>query len=110
MGNPYLVDMTMASMEEAERIGDTLVRERCAACVNILGEVQSMFWWEATVQSEREVAMTAKTSAGQLDSLIARVHELHSYDCPCVVALPIVHGHAPFLQWVESEARGLEES
>ena len=105
MENPYLVYMTMATLEEADRIGEMLVSERLAACVNILGEVQSKFWWEGKVQSEREVAMTAKTSPRQLDSLVARVHELHSYDCPCVVALPSLVGIPRFSNGSETRHR-----
>lgn len=96
---------TVANREEAEAIGRTLVEERLAACVNIVGEIDSIFWWEGAVQSEKEVAMTAKTQSQCLEPLLERVKALHSYECPCIVALPILQGHPPFLDWVREQTQ-----
>ncbi|MGC2854215.1 divalent-cation tolerance protein CutA [Novispirillum sp. DQ9] len=98
-----IVYMTAADRDEALRIGRALVDERLAACVNVLGEITSIFRWDGAVQQEGEVAFIAKTSAAMVDALAARVTELHSYDTPCVVALPIAAGAAPFLKWLEVE-------
>ena len=103
MDSTHLIYMTIANMDEAKRIGETLVRERLAACVNILGEIQSIFWWEGEIESEQEVAMTAKTTSIRLPELIARASELNSYDCPCIVACPITKGYGPFLEWINRE-------
>ena len=95
--------ITAADMEEARRLGRALVEERLAACVNILGAIESLYWWEGSVQSGQEVALVAKTSRIRLNALKKRLSEIHSYDCPCLVALPVVGGHVPFLDWVVQE-------
>lgn len=93
--------ITCRDREQAREIGKTLVTERLVACVNILGEVESMYEWEGNIQREREVALIAKTTTEQCGVVIERVVELHDYSCPCVVVLPIEKGYPPFLDWVK---------
>lgn len=100
-----LVYMTAADVAEAEKVGAALVEKRLAACVNVLGGVNSMFWWEGAVQKEQEIAFIAKTAADRLDALKAEVRALHSYDVPCVIALPMEGGDAEFLEWIVSATR-----
>src|SRR3954447_22269320 len=90
-----------ADAEEAERIGRTVVEERLAACVNILGPIRSIYRWQGVVESADEVAAIFKTSAEQSDSLIARVAALHSYDVPCVTVWPVENVLGPYADWVE---------
>ncbi|HKI99218.1 MAG TPA: divalent-cation tolerance protein CutA [bacterium] len=97
------VYMTAGSPEEARRIGRTLVEERLAACVNILPGMHSLYWWEGAVQEEQETVLIAKTRAELLERLTERVQALHSYTCPCVVALPIEGGNPAYLQWLADE-------
>ena len=97
--------LTAASEEEARRIAKTLVEERLAACVNILGRVESVYHWEGEVQSAEETALLAKTTETCFDALAARVRELHSYELPCVVALPLARGEAAFLSWIGDNVR-----
>lgn len=101
--------MTAGSPEEAGRIGRALVAERLAACINVIPGMTAIYWWNETLQEDRETVLIAKTTAPLVDRLTARVAELHSYDCPCVVALPIVGGHAPFLGWIGSQVLGSAE-
>jgi periplasmic divalent cation tolerance protein len=98
-----IVYMTAGSREEAEKIGASLIEKRLAACVNVLGEIDSMFHWKGEVQKETEVAFIAKTQASRLDELTAAVNEIHSYDEPCIVAYELVGGSRSFLEWIESE-------
>jgi periplasmic divalent cation tolerance protein len=100
------VYMTAGSREEARRIGRTLVEERLAACVNILDGMNSLYWWQGAVQDEQETVLIAKTRAELLERLTERVKSLHSYSCPCVVALPIEGGNPAFLQWIAEETEG----
>ena len=97
------VYMTAGDWEEARRIGARLVEERLAACVNLLPGMVSLYRWEGAVEEGREVVMIAKTTQNHRADLTARVADLHSYDCPCVVALPMTGGHAPFLDWIGGE-------
>jgi len=92
--------MTAGSHDEAVRIGRTLVAEKLAACVNVLGPITSIFQWKGETKEDSEVAFLAKTRRDLVEALSARVQALHSYDCACVVALPIQDGHPPFLQWI----------
>ena len=95
-----LVYMTAASHEEAARIGRALVDERLAACVNILDGMTSIYRWEGAVEEAREVAFIAKTRAELFDRLSARVHELHSYQVPCVIELRVGRGNPAYLDWL----------
>lgn len=103
---PLLVYITAANEEEAARIGRALVGEGLCACANVLGSVRSFYRWKGEVQDDREVALVAKTLAGRLDEVTARVRALHSYEIPCVVALPITGGNPEFLGWLAAEAGG----
>ena len=94
------VYMTAGSREEAAAIGRRLVEERLAACVNILAPMQSIYRWQGRIEEAREAAMIAKTTADCLERLVARVRELHAYDCPCVVAWEISAGNPAFLDWI----------
>jgi len=97
------VYVTAKDKDEALSIGRALVTERLAACVNILDGLHSLYWWEGAVQEAREAAFIAKTRSELLPRVIARVKELHSYEVPCVVALPVLGGNPDFLDWVSAE-------
>ncbi|MBW2442813.1 MAG: divalent-cation tolerance protein CutA [Deltaproteobacteria bacterium] len=99
------VYMTAGSKEEARKIGKELVMARLAACVNILDHMNSFYWWDGEIQDDTEVVMIAKTTAARLPDLVEKVKSLHSYDCPCVVSLPVAGGHQPFLDWVAGEVK-----
>lgn len=98
-----LVYMTCGDEDEARRIGRTLVEERLAACANVIGGMKAIYRWQGSVQEDEEVVLIAKTQQARVDRLSARVKELHSYDVPCVVALPIAGGNPEFLQWLTDE-------
>jgi len=99
----FFVYVTCSTEEEAAKLGATLVKERLAACVNILGPIRSIYEWKGELRDEREVAMIAKTAQPLVEELTARVREMHSYDCPCVVALPIAAGNPAFLDWIGAQ-------
>lgn len=77
------------SEEEAERIGRTVIDERLAACVNLLGPVRSIYRWNGTIETAEEVAAIFKTSEASAEALMTRIASLHSYDVPCIAAWPI---------------------
>ncbi len=91
-----------ANAEEAERIGRTVVEERRAACINILGPIRSIYRWEGKVEVTDEVAAILKTSASSANALIARIASLHSYDVPCIVTWPVDKVLSSYADWVES--------
>jgi len=97
------VYMTMASVEQAQKIGRALVEERLAACVNVLAPMRSIYRWDGRIVEDTEAVLIAKSRDILIDRLSARVKELHSYTVPCVVALPIVQGNADYLRWIRDE-------
>ena len=97
--------MTAGSKAEAQKIGTALVEDRLAACVNILDNMQSIYRWEEKIQQDSEVVLIAKTTDDLVSALVDRVQSLHSYDCPCIVSLPISSGYQPFLDWVHAEVK-----
>ncbi len=100
-----MVYVTASSLEEAAKIGRTVVEKRLAACANVLGDVRSFYWWDGKVQDDGEVAMILKTTEERIDSLMAEIKALHSYTVPCIVALPIGTGNPAFLEWIGNETR-----
>ncbi len=101
-----LVYMTAGDEDEARRIGRALIEGRLAAGVNIIPGVRSVYRWRGEVRDAREVVVIAKTREALVDAVVARVKELHSYDCPCVVTLPITAGNPAYLEWIETETGG----
>ena len=98
-----LVYVTAPSRKEAEKIAETVVTERLAACANILDDVTSVFHWEGKLCRENETVLILKTTEEKTDALTARIKELHSYECPCIVVLPIEGGNPAFLEWIARE-------
>ena len=97
------VYMTAGSREEAHIIGRELVVSKLAACVNILEGMNSIYMWDGNIQDDSEVVMIAKTTENRLPELVEKVNSLHSYDCPCIVAIPVSGGNQAFLDWIAQE-------
>lgn len=99
------VYMTIGSLEESRRIGEVLVKGRLAACVNIIDNMRSLYVWNGELQDDRETVLIAKTTEDRLPDLVETVKRLHSYDCPCIVALPVQGGASDFIDWVRASVR-----
>ena len=103
------VDVVLTTVPDeavARELVETLVRERHAACGNIIPGVASVFWWEGVVQHEDEVVIFLKTSRTQTAALMERAKEIHPYDVPELIALPVRTGDPSYLEWVLREASG----
>ena len=100
-----LIYITTENKAEAERIGQALVEEHLAACVNIIDGMSSIYRWEGRLMQGNETVLIAKTIEAKVPALIQRVKALHSYDCPCIMALPITDGNEAFLNWVAGEVQ-----
>lgn len=98
--------VTVGGRDEALAIGRALVEERLAACVNVVEGVTSIYRWEGAIREDPEVVLFAKTRRELVERLTQRVRELHSYDVPCVVALPLQGGNPAFLEWIAAETTG----
>jgi periplasmic divalent cation tolerance protein len=95
--------VTTGSRDEGIAIGRELVEAQLAACANVLAGATSVYRWQGEVREDAEAIVVLKTRADLVDALVERVKALHSYDCPCVVALPIVGGNAEYLDWIVKE-------
>ncbi len=100
-----MIYITTDSAEEAEIIGRNLVSKKLAACVNIIGNMKSIYHWEGKIESADEVVIIAKTKKALVNEIIENVKTLHSYICPCIVAIPIIDGNAAFLKWIRDETK-----
>ena len=97
------VTTTAATREEADSLARALVDARLAACVQVLGPVESRYWWGGTVETAIEWLCVAKTTADRYDEVEAAIRSVHSYDVPEILALPVVRGSAPYLRWLGEE-------
>jgi periplasmic divalent cation tolerance protein len=95
-----VVFVTAASAEQAGLIAHALVGERLAACVNVVSPIRSIYRWNDEVQSDTEHLLIVKTRANLVAKVAVRVKELHSYEVPEVIALPIVAGAKSYLDWL----------
>jgi periplasmic divalent cation tolerance protein len=100
-----LVLTTVGDAAEAERIARALVDERLAACVTALGPARSVYRWEGAVASADEIPLLIKTTADRWPALRTRLRELHPYEVPEMLALPVADGWPAYLDWVRTQAR-----
>ncbi len=103
--NINLIYITAGSLDEARAIGRELVSLKLAACVNIIDHMESVYRWEGKIQNDNEVIIIAKTVESHVPELIEKVKTLHSYDCPCIVSMPVLSGNKPFLDWIAAEVK-----
>ena len=101
----YLVVFVTAPAEEAVGLAKTLVDERLVACVNIVPGLRSIYWWQGKVEDEQEVLCIMKTRTTLFEPLRDRVRELHSYEVEEIIALPIMAGSLPYLDWIKENTK-----
>ena len=98
---PYgVVFMTASSAEEAEKIAQGLVNQKLAACVNVFPAIKSFYWWEGKVCKDDELFLIAKIKTELYSEVEKAVKEMHSYDVPEIILLPIEEGSKAYLDWV----------
>jgi len=103
MADPVVLYITVANKEEGLRIGRALVEENLCACANVMDGLTSIYRWEGEIQEGGETLLIAKTQRSLIDAASDLVKLEHSYDCPCIVALPIVGGNQEFIDWISAE-------
>jgi len=98
-----LVLVTCQSQSEARKIGQALVKQKMAACVNIIPKVNSLFFWKKKLTEEKEILLLIKTRKALFSKLSASVRKLHSYEVPEIIALPVLAGEKNYLSWMAKE-------
>jgi periplasmic divalent cation tolerance protein len=98
-----VVFVTCASEKEGEKIGQALLQEKLAACVNIVPGLKSVFHWKGKISTEEEVLLLIKTQDTLFEKLKKRIIELHSYEVPEIIALGILAGNEKYLDWIGKE-------
>lgn len=96
----------VGSIGEAEAIARNLVKDRLAACVNIIPGAISIYRWKGKIVEGDEVLLIVKGRADKSEALIDRIKELHSYEIPSIEALPVVGGNSAYLEWVSQQVGG----
>src|SRR5882672_11560186 len=107
--NAIVVFMTAADREEAARLAEMLVKTQLAACVQILPEMESVYRWQGRIERQAEVLLIAKTTKAKFDDLEREVRALHSYETPEIVAVPLVAGSTPYLEWLSTSLDPLRD-
>ncbi len=97
---PVVVLMTASGRDEASRIAEMLVTSALASCVQVLPEVQSVYRWKGEIERASETLLLAKTTSDKFEELDRVVREIHSYDTPEIIALPVGVASVPYLKWL----------
>ena len=101
-----MVWTTIGSGTDGQNLASVLVGERLAACVNVLSEMESVYLWKGKIESDRERQVIMKTTAERVQAREARLRELHDYDLPEFVVVPIVGGSDAYLRWIRESTTG----
>ena len=96
-----LVTVTTANKTEAEKIAHALLNERLIACANIIGPAHSLFLWQGKIESAEEHVILMKTRKNLFHKISEKVKALHSYEVPEIIAIPIVEGFKPYIEWLQ---------
>ena len=104
MDEVIIVLTNLPDRETAQRLAQELVSRRLAACVNVLAECTSVYRWKGTIENASEVPVLIKTRAERYGEVEAAIRELHPYELPEIVAVPVVRGLNEYLDWVAGES------
>jgi periplasmic divalent cation tolerance protein len=100
-----LIYVTAPNRDEAVRIGREIVTDRLAACANVLPGMTSIYQWQGEIREDSEAVLILKTRRDLADRLVVRVRELHPYETPAILVLPVQSGNPAFLEWIQDETR-----
>lgn len=96
-----VVLVTASSKKEAAKIAKKLIENKLAACVNIIGKVNSLFWWKGAIDTSPEALLVIKSKRSKFSAIVQAVKSAHSYEVPEIIALPIVLGEKNYLRWID---------
>ena len=99
----YFIYVTFGSLNEAKKLGKKLVKEKLAACTNIIPTIYSTYVWKNKTMIDKECSMIVKTSKSKVKAAIKFIVKKHSYECPAVSAIPIDFAHKDFQKWINEQ-------
>jgi periplasmic divalent cation tolerance protein len=105
MQNHIVIYITTGSISEAKKIGRILVEEKLVACTNIISPIHSIYSWQGKICDDKEALMVLKSKQKLFNQIVKRVEELHSYDVPEIIAIPIIEGSSKYLSWLNKETK-----
>jgi len=100
-----VIFIAVPNKKEADKIARHLIKNRLAACVNIIDKIDSVFRWEGKVDRAREALLVIKSKKSKLTNIIKLVKSMHSYEVPEIIALPLIGGYKPYLNWLDESVR-----
>ncbi|RUM31340.1 MAG: divalent-cation tolerance protein CutA [Aquifex sp.] len=99
--NGYYVVLITTPVDKGEEIANFIIEKKLGACVNVVKEVRSIYWWKGNIEKDTEALLVVKTSAEKFNHLMREVRKIHPYTVPEIIALPIVAGNPEYLNWID---------
>jgi periplasmic divalent cation tolerance protein len=103
MNNYIQITTTTSSKEEANKIANALIKKKLAACVQILGPIESIYRWKGKIEKANEFLCLIKSKSTKEGEIVSAIKSLHSYEIPEVIVTPIIGGNEDYLKWIEKE-------
>lgn len=100
-----VIFITASNKKEAKQIAKQLIKRKLAACVNITDRIESLFHWQGKIDQAKEILLIIKSRKEKLAKIIKTVKSLHSYEVPEIIALPVIGGYKPYLNWINDSLR-----
>ena len=100
-----IIMSTTDSQALAEKIADELLKQKLAACVNIIPSVQSRYWWQGKIDSAEEFILLIKTAQRLFNEVAHTIKQIHSYECPEIISIPLAAGSEDYLNWIKSSIK-----
>ncbi len=100
-----VIFVTAGNKKEAQKIAAGLIKQKLAACVNIMDKVDSLFFWEGKIQKAKESLLIVKSKKEKIAKVIKLVKSLHSYKVPEIIVLGLIAGDKPYLRWIDAALR-----
>jgi len=103
--NGYYVVLITVPVDRGEELANFIIENKLGACVNVIPEVKSVYWWKGNIEKDKEALLVVKTSSEKFKELLEKVKGVHPYTVPEIIALPIVAGNPDYLNWIEDSLK-----
>jgi len=97
----YCVVLITVPVQKGQELADFIVEKKLGACVNVVPEVSSVYWWKGSIEKDKEALLVVKTQLSKLGELVREVKKVHPYTVPEIIALPVIGGNEDYLSWID---------